>query len=141
MQVPGAEPLLQMRAAVARRDTAAARVAAARWIALVDTYSPGTIGIDRTTAYAKMMLALGDTAAATRQLDASLDAIPRARSILLDVTPQAASLGRALLLRAQLAVRSGDVATARRRFQQVNALWGGGDAEIRAELDALRRQF
>jgi hypothetical protein len=88
-----------------------------------------------------MLLALGDTILATHQLDASLEMIPRARRILLDVTPQAASLGRAMLLRAQLAVRSGDAATARRRFQQVNALWSGGDAEIRSELDALRRQL
>ena len=139
-QAPGIDPLLDMRAALARQDPVAARAAGARWLAFADSYSPGTVGIDRTTAYARMLLVIGDTAAAASQLDAALDMLPRTRSILLEVTPQAASLGRALLLRTQLAIRRHDLATARRRFQQVDALWSGADAELRAEVDALRRQ-
>jgi tetratricopeptide (TPR) repeat protein len=140
-QAPGIDPLLDMRAAIARHDTVAARAAGARWLAIADSYSPGTIGIDRATGYARMLLVIGDTAAAASQLDAALDVLPRTRSILLEVTPQAASVGRALLTRTQLAVRTGDVETARRRFQQLNALWSGADGEMRAELQALRRQL
>jgi tetratricopeptide (TPR) repeat protein len=134
-------PLLEMRAAIERHDDVSARAAGARWTLLADGYAPGTVGIDRTTAFADMLLALGDTAAATRELDVSLDMIARARSILLDVTPQAAAVGRALLMRAQLAARAGDKGTARRRFADVQALWSGGDAEARAQLDSLRRRI
>jgi hypothetical protein len=88
-----------------------------------------------------MLLELGDTAAAVHQLDATLDAIPRMRSILLEATPQAATLGRALLMRAQLAMQLGDRATARRRFAQVEALWSAAEPALRARLDSLRRRL
>lgn len=136
-----ADPLLAMRAAIARRNDAAARSAAARFAASVENYSPGTVGLDRLMAYASMLLALGDTSAATRQLDAALDAMPRARTILLEATPQAASLGRTLVLRTELAVRAGDRPTAARRFRDAEALWGGADSGLRAPLELLRRQF
>jgi len=138
---PGADPLLAMRAAVVVGDRHAAVDAGARFAASVERYSPGTIGIDRLTAYTRMLLDLGDTASATRQLDAALDAMPRARSILLEATPQAASVGPALLLRALIAVRAGDRAVASRRLQQVDALWKGADPELRARLDLLRHQL
>jgi hypothetical protein len=99
------------------------------------------MGIDRITAYAGMLLSLGDTAEATRQLDAALNALSRARTILLEVTPQAGAVGRALLLRTQLAVAESDRPTARRRFAQVDALWKRADPELRAELEAVRRQL
>jgi tetratricopeptide (TPR) repeat protein len=138
---PDHDPLLDMRAALMRRDRAAARAAGLRFGAQADDATPGTIGIDRMTAFATMLLALGDTSTATRELDAALDALPRARSILLEATPQAGALGRALLLRARLAVRAGDRMTARRRLGQVDALWGGADADVRAPLDTLHRQL
>jgi tetratricopeptide (TPR) repeat protein len=141
VKMSGADPLLAMRAAVARGDSSAARAAGERFTADAETYTPGTLGIDRTTACARLWLALGDTALAVRQLDEALDELPRARRILLEATPQAATIGRALLLRAQLAARAGDRATARRRFAQVEALWSDADPELRAGLDALRRQL
>jgi hypothetical protein len=137
---PG-DPLLAMRVAVASGDQRAARTAGDRFIAQGEAYSTGTVGIDRWTAYATMMLALGDSAAAMRTLDAALDALPRARSILLEATPQAATIGRAMLLRAQLAAKAGDRSTALRRMREADALWGRADAELRAPLEALRRQL
>ena len=139
--VPNADALLEMRAAVVRRDALAARAAGARFVARMEAVAPGTMGIDRTTAYATMLLALGDTAAAIQQLDGALQTVPRARSILLEVTPQAAAVGRARLVRAQIAVRQGDRSTARRRVAELEDLWSGADAELKAELEALRRQL
>lgn len=135
------DPLLAMRGAIARGNIDAARAAGARFETTNQGYAPGTIGIDRSTAYAAMLLSLGDTAAAIHQLDGALDALPRARSILLEATPQAASLGRAFLLRSQLALRAGDGATARRNVSVLAALWRRADPAVRAPLDSLQRQL
>ena len=137
----GSGDLLAMRAALMTRDLPAARAAGARFAAFVGSYSPGTIGPDRLLAYATMLLALGDTTAATEQLDAALDGIQRARSNLLSVTPQGAAIGRVLLLRAQLANAAKDRATAIRRLNELDILWRHADRELRAPLAALRRQL
>jgi len=138
---PATEALLAMRGAVARGDARAARDAGARYLAGAESYSPGTVGPDRSVAYASMLLDLADTVGATRQLDAALDALPRSRNILLEATPMAGAVGRAMLLRAQLALRVGDRATARRRSGELDLLWRGADAAIRAPLDSLLRQL
>ncbi len=139
--VPNSDALLEMRAALLRQDAAAARAAGDRFAARVEALSPGTMGIDRLTAYATMLLALGDTADAIQRLDDALDAVPRSRSILLEATPQAAAVGRARLVRAQLAIRAGDRATAQRRLAELNELWSGADPELKAAMEALRRQL
>jgi tetratricopeptide (TPR) repeat protein len=136
---PGDNLLLEMRAALARHDVMDARAAGARFERNVESYSPGTPGIDQMTAYASMLLTIGDTALATRQLDAALSALPRARSILLEATPQAAAVGRAMMLRATLAAHEGDRATARRWGIRVAELWSGADVEARSQVEALRR--
>jgi hypothetical protein len=130
-----------MRAAVARHDSTGAREAGVRFEALADRYLPGSVGIDRSTAYATMLVAIGDSMAAARVLDDAIDAVPRARSILLEVAPQAAAIGRAFLLRTQLAIDVGDTATARRCFREVDALWSGGDSEVKLALSAVRRRL
>jgi hypothetical protein len=135
----GNNPLLQMRAALNRRDAGSARALGAQFEHGAESYLPGTMGIDRVTAYASMLLDMGDTANATRQLDAALAALPRARTILLEATPQAAFVGRAMMLRASLAVHDGDRMTARRWGGRVAELWSGGDPELRAQVQALRR--
>ena len=137
----GTDALLDMRAAVARHDSTGAREAGVRFEALADRYLPGSVGIDRSTAYATMLVAIGDSMAAARVLDDAIDAVPRARSILLEVAPQAAAIGRAFLLRTQLAIGVGDTATARRCFREVDALWSGGDSEVKLALSAVRRRL
>jgi hypothetical protein len=137
----GTDDLVAMRAALEAGDARAARVAGARFTEVVSRYSPGTVGPDRLTAYASMLLSLGDTATATRQLDAALYGISRSRSILLAATPQAAAIGRAMLLRAQVAARSGDRATAARWLREVDVLWRGADADLRAPIEDLKRRL
>jgi hypothetical protein len=137
----GTDDLLAMRAAIESRNVAAARAAGARFIAMANSYSPGTVGPDRLLGYARMLLVLGDTAAATEQLDAALDGVPRARTILLDATPQGAVLGRILLLRAQLALDGQDRATAKRLLNELDVLWRNADPDVRAPIESLRRQL
>jgi len=84
MDIAGGGALLVMRLAAVRGDTQSARLAGERFAGTAHSYSPGAMGIDRLMAYADVLLSLHDTAAATRELDAALVAIPRARTILLD---------------------------------------------------------
>ena len=57
---------------------------------------------------------LGDTAAATAQLDAALAALPTFGADLVGDVPQAAALVGAMELRSDLAGRAGDEPTAER---------------------------
>jgi hypothetical protein len=99
------------------------------------------MGTDRLYHHAAILLALGDTSRAVEQLDATLAALPRVRTILTEVPPQAGAVGRAMLLRAQIAQRQGDRATAERWARGAATLWGDADAELRAPIDTLRRQL
>jgi len=89
-----------------------------------------------------LLAASGDTAGAIRWLDHLIGSLygkaPRA-----SVDPvEAASLVRAMALRAELAARTGDSATAARWAQVVSTLWSGGDPPLRRvveRMNALRR--
>jgi hypothetical protein len=99
------------------------------------------MGTDRLYHHARVLLALHDTASAVDRLDAALAALPRVRSIITAVPPQAGAVGRAMLLRAQLASAHGDRATAERWARAASTLWGDADADLRAPLERLRRQL
>jgi tRNA A-37 threonylcarbamoyl transferase component Bud32/tetratricopeptide (TPR) repeat protein len=119
-----------MQRALARGDSAAVRARFAQLRELRGTLRPGDLSIDATYQEAWLLLALGDTTAATRLLDLSLDALPTLGTYLLDQVPQAAGLPRAMALRADVAAHRGDADTARRWARAVTALWSGGD-EVR----------
>jgi tRNA A-37 threonylcarbamoyl transferase component Bud32 len=138
---PGRDQLLAVRAALAAGDTVAARTANSEFNRLSVRFLPGTMGTDRLYHHATILLALGDTAAAIERLDGALAALPRVRSILTEVPPQAGAVGRAMILRAQLAFGRGDRATAARWTSEAAILWRDADADLRAPIDALRRQL
>jgi hypothetical protein len=138
---PGRDPLLAMRAALAAGDTAAVRAASGELDHLVARFLPGTMGTDRLYHHAAVLLALGDTAAAIDRLDGALGALPRVRSILTEVPPQAGAVGRAMILRAQLASRRGDRKTAEQWTRAVAVLWRAADPDLRAPIDTLRAQL
>jgi tRNA A-37 threonylcarbamoyl transferase component Bud32/tetratricopeptide (TPR) repeat protein len=137
----GPDQLFAMREALATGDTAAVRSASRALAQTAARFLPGSMGTDRLYHHAAVLLALGDTAAAVTQLDATLAALPRVRTILTEVPPQAGAVGRAMLLRAQLARTLGDRPTAERWTRAVYVLWSGADAELRAPIDTLRRQL
>ncbi len=138
---PGADRILAMRIQLARGDTAAARRESDSLTSIAARYMPGTMGMDRMYHHAVILLALGDTAAATRTLDAGLTALPRARGMLLKAISQAASLPRAMALRAMLAARRDDRATLERWGRPAMLLWSDADPELRATLDELRARL
>jgi hypothetical protein len=82
------------------------------------------VTIDGVLGEARLELMLGDTAAAAAQLDAALAALPTFSADLVGDVPQAAALVGAMTLRAQLAARSGDRASADRWRRAVDTLQG-----------------
>ena len=137
----GPDQLFTMREALAKGDTAATRAASKALALSAARFLPGTMGTDRLYHHATVLLALGDTTAAVAQLDATLAALPRVRTILTEVPPQAGAVGRAMLLRAQLAWRTGDRPTAERWTRAAYVLWSDADPELRAPIDTLRLQL
>jgi serine/threonine protein kinase/tetratricopeptide (TPR) repeat protein len=129
--------LLPMQYALAHGDTAAVLARFARLQRARPNGRPGDVAIDGTFHEAWLRLALGDTATATHLLDASLNALPTLGTYLVWWPEQPAGLVRAMALRAQLAARAGDSATAARWAQAVRTLWGGADAAFQPLVDSL----
>ena len=137
----GRDPLLAMRAALASGDTSAVRRQSQEFERLTSRMLPGTMGTDRLYNHATILLALHDTTAAIDRLDVALSALPRVRSIITEVPPQAGAVVRAMILRAQLALARGDRDAAVRWTRSASILWGSADPELRPPLDMLRSQL
>ena len=99
---------------------------------------PGDVAFDAIYHEAHLLLALQDTAAATRLLDLSLDALPTLRTDVLEELPQVATLVRGMALRAELAAQSGDSTQARRWARGVLVLWAAADPELQPTLHRMR---
>jgi hypothetical protein len=135
---PDRDPRLAMRIALSKRDTAAARRASRTMSDRATEFSPGTIGMDNFYHHATMLLALGDTASATAQLDAALTGLPRARNNLLTNMAVAAAIVPTMALRAELAWQARDVATFDKWARPAVTLWSDADPELRRRIDLLR---
>jgi hypothetical protein len=98
----------------------------------------GPASPDELRAVSLLWLALGDTAAATRELDGLLNSLPRYGTRLLDDVPQPASLVRDMALRAELAMRADDLATGRRWAGAVEELWSGADEALQPVVRRVR---
>jgi hypothetical protein len=99
----------------------------------------GPPSADEARADALLWLAIGDTAAAARQLDEVLNSLPLYGARLLDDVEQPASLVRNMALRADLAARSGDLTTARHWAEAVGDLWSGADPVLQPLVAQARR--
>lgn len=93
---------------------------------------PGDVSLDQTYQEAWIKAAIGDTAAAAKQLDLALNALPTLSASALMEPAAAAALGRAMLLRAELAEKSHDRKTAQQWSAAVKQLWQHADPELRA---------
>jgi tetratricopeptide (TPR) repeat protein len=129
---------LEMQWALARGDTAAVRYQFEKLRLLRQDIRPGDITFDATYHEARLLLSLGDTAAATHLLDLSLNALPTLGPRLLDQVPQVATLVRGMALRAELAAEAGDSATAKRWANDVVLLWSGADAALQPTVKMMQ---
>jgi hypothetical protein len=114
---------------LARGDTVAARAQLVRLRRMGEGKEAGG-AVDQNFLRARLALILGDTASALRELDPVLRALPTLGQSLLSEIPQVASLIRSLALRAQVAHRLSDRATAQRCARAVIALWKDADTPL-----------
>ena len=130
--------LRSLQRALVQRDTAGVRRDFARIAAIRSEQRPGDVSVDMTYQEVFLQLALGDTAEAIARLDGTLDGLATLGSALLSQPPQAAALPRAMALRARIAARGGDAATARKWATAVVALWSGADRALQPTVDEMR---
>jgi serine/threonine protein kinase/tetratricopeptide (TPR) repeat protein len=131
--------LLAMQWQLGQKDTTALRESFKKLQEVQRDLRPGDIAFDGTYHAARLLLAMGDTAQATRLLDLSLDALPTMRTEVLDQLPQAATLVRGMALRADLASQANDSANARRWAGKVVELWSGADPVLQPTVQRMRK--
>jgi len=135
---PGGRYLLAMQWQLGRKDTTGLRESFKNLEEVQRDVRPGDIAFDGTYHEAWLLLAIGDTAQATRLLDLSLDALPTARTEVLDQLPQVATLVRGMALRADLAASHHDSTTASRWARDVVLLWSGADQELQPTVHRMQ---
>jgi tetratricopeptide (TPR) repeat protein len=129
---------LVMQWKLARGDTAGVREEFRKIREVQRNLRPGDISFDATYHEARLRLELGDSAEATQLLALSLQALPTLGADLLDQLPEVATLVRGMALRAELAARAGDPATAARWAHDVVTLWSNGDQELQPTVTRMR---
>lgn len=100
---------------------------------------PVDLSLDYTYQEAWLRAAIGDTARAIRQLDETLNALPSVGARVLREPGGAAALGRAFLLRAEIATAQRDQPTARRYARALSDLWANADPELQPLVARMRR--
>jgi tRNA A-37 threonylcarbamoyl transferase component Bud32/tetratricopeptide (TPR) repeat protein len=139
LEVSAPAPLHRMQQAFARGDSSAVRVIAdSQYADRAPRQGLGGIVPDMAYQEALVLLAIGDSARASRSATVAVESVPHApRWLLLDVH-RAAAIPLAMRLRALLAAHAGDSATARRWATAALTLWQRADAELRPSLEPLR---
>ncbi|MEO7457537.1 MAG: serine/threonine-protein kinase [Gemmatimonadaceae bacterium] len=100
---------------------------------------PGDISLDYTLAEATLIAALGDTVRAAHQLDLTLTALPGLSYHVISEPGMAASVGRSMVYRADLAAKSGDAGTAALWAGRVLTLWAHSDPSLAPTLARMKR--
>jgi len=131
--------LMELQWALARGDTATVRAGLARAFGDAQQGLPGDIPIDFAYQYAELALAVNDSSMAQRFVSEPLDALPTLSTKILDLVAQSGGITRAMMLRADLAARAGDQATARHWADAVVTLWADADPSMQPALDRMRR--
>ncbi len=137
---PGPPWAMEMQWGLAHGDTASVR-AGLDTLRAESGAAPSAADISSDAAYiqTRLLLAVGDTTAAVRRLDGTLDNLPEVYSALLDYMPLAGCLVRMMALRADLAAARGDRSTARHWAGAVVALWGGAESPLQPTVLRMSR--
>lgn len=130
--------LLRLQAADARGDHPGVREGLRVLEADRAETPAGQMDLAAVLPEALLQLAIGDTAAAVRQLEGALGAIPAHRAELYEDVPFPAALIRAMMLRAELALVAGDTTVARRWAAPVATLWGDADPPFQPRVARMR---
>jgi len=137
---PGPSWLMAMQWALAHGDTTGPRATVTAkleqggGLLSREDYPPDGAYLD-----AHLLLAVGDTAAAERTLDAPLNNLAKLHSYLLRYLPLAGGLVRMMALRADLAGTHGDGLTARRWANAVVTLWSGSEPAVQPVVRRMKQ--
>jgi eukaryotic-like serine/threonine-protein kinase len=130
--------LLKLQQAFARRDTRNLSLLLQNVTRDAKTQRPGDVSLDATYQLAWLHSAMGDTAAAVRQLDRVLGALPSLSASSLREAGSAAAAGRAMALRAELASAQGDSAGQKKWGLALADLWATADAPLQPIVTKMR---
>ncbi len=135
--------ILVMQSEVARGQFTSVRDSLAALLDRRGGWRPSNVALDGSYLEVQLMLAVGDTAGAIRRLSVALGSLggygPDLLSGEVDGSlPQMAILGRAMVLRADLAARDGDTETARRWARAATALWANADDVLQPTVARMR---
>jgi eukaryotic-like serine/threonine-protein kinase len=134
----GSNRLLKLQQAFALSDYRALTALMRGVAENAKTQSPGDVSLDFTYQLAWLRAAMGDTAAATRLLEGALGALPSLSSISLRDAAAAAAAGRAMVLRAEIANRMGDIDQQRKWARAVADLWATADQPLQPVVARMR---
>ena len=99
---------------------------------------PGEVSLDYTLAEAWLLATLGDNVGASRHLDLTLTALPTLTPYILFEPGMAASVGHAMVFRAELASRHGDGGTAALWASRVLTLWAHADPSLAPTIARMK---
>ena len=132
-------PMVRIEQALGRGDTVRARAQLDSIQGSRHLLRPGEFALDLILAEATTRAALGDTAAAVRQLDLTLTALPTLTAHVVYEPGMAAAVGRSMAFRAELAVRRGDRGAAALWAGRVLTLWAHADASLAPTLARMKQ--
>jgi len=131
--------LLRMQQVAARGDRAGVK-------RMLDSLSlarrgmrPGSMALDNIVQEAWLAEFSGDPARAAEMLDLTLTALPTLSSFIVSEPVMAASVGRAMAYRAELASRLNDPSAAALWASRVLTVWGRADTNLAPTLARMRR--
>jgi tRNA A-37 threonylcarbamoyl transferase component Bud32 len=131
--------VLRMQQAAAHGDRAGVR----RMLDSLDVtrrgMRPGAISLDAVVEEAWLAEFSGDLPRAAARLDVALTALPTLSTFIVTEPAMAASVGRAMAYRAELASRRGDPSAAALWASRVLTVWGHADANLEPTLSRMRR--
>jgi tRNA A-37 threonylcarbamoyl transferase component Bud32 len=99
---------------------------------------PGEFALDYMVAEVWLHAWMGDTAAAVKQLDLTLTALPTLGPYVLYEPGMAAAVGRSMVLRAELAASQRDAGTAALWAGRVLTLWAHADPSVAPTIARMR---
>ncbi len=134
----GGNRLLKMQQAFAVGDTRGLRTLFQSVASDEKSQRPGDVSLDVTYQLAWLRSAMGDTAAAVRQLDRALGALPSFSASSLREAGSAAAAGRAMALRAELANAQRDIESQRKWARALADLWATADAPLQPVVTRMR---
>jgi serine/threonine protein kinase len=134
----GSNRLLRLQQAFARGDTRTLNSLLEGVANDAKTQRPGDLALEFTYQVAWLRTAMGDTTEAVRQLDRSLGALPSLSAVSFRDAAAAAAVGRAMMLRAELANARGEVEEQRKWARAVADLWATADPPLQGVVAKMR---